>query len=137
MRLTRLIACLVLLVVSFASGQWVETSILLPDSLGSLYGPMQLAYNAANNRVYVGGNSGVLVVDGTTNQRLDLIRTGSAAGALCYVPQSNKVYCANYDSANVVVIDGVTDSIIAKVTTGRGPVGLCHNSQNNKVYCAN
>ena len=137
MRLTRLVACLVLLVVSFVSGQWLETRILLPDSLGSLYGPQSLVYNAVNNKVYVGCDSGVLVVDGATNQRLARILTGGEVVALCHNPTSNKVYCTNHRSSSVTVMDGVTNSVIATVRAGRWPRALCYNLQNNKVYCAN
>ncbi|MCX6842179.1 MAG: hypothetical protein NTX53_07865, partial [candidate division WOR-3 bacterium] len=69
MRLTRLIVGSVLLVVSFASAQWLETEIYLPDSLGGVSEPQAPVWDSTDNKVFVGGDSGVLVVDGTTNER--------------------------------------------------------------------
>jgi len=63
--------------------------------------------------------------------------SGSTPWALCYNPQDNKVYCANWGGGDVTVIDGATNQILATVTVGLYPEALCYNPQNNKVYCAN
>ena len=74
----------VLLVVfcclSAVSGQWLETTIYLPDSLGGLTHPQCLVYNTTNNTIYVGGQYGdcVIAIDGATNQRIARIPTGRA-----------------------------------------------------------
>jgi hypothetical protein len=60
MRLTRLVACSVLFTLSLASGKWLETKVLLPDSLGGLAHPYCFAYNPTNDDVYVGGGSASL-----------------------------------------------------------------------------
>jgi len=65
------------------------------------------------------------------------VTVGRAPCALCYNPTNNKVYCANYSSANVTIIDGVTNSVITNVTVGNGLWALVYNPTNNKVYCAN
>ena len=41
-----------------ASGQWLEATIDLGDSLGGLIHPHCLAYNSTENTIYVGGESG-------------------------------------------------------------------------------
>ena len=53
---------------SSATGQYLEATIKLPDTLGWLSFPWSLVYNPQNNKVYVGCDSGVLVVDGATIQ---------------------------------------------------------------------
>jgi YVTN family beta-propeller protein len=68
---------------------------------------------------------------------LATVAAGDRPLALCYNPQNNKVYCANYYSDNVTVIDGATNSVITNVTAGDYPQALCYNPTNNKVYCAN
>jgi YVTN family beta-propeller protein len=139
MRLTRLVASSVLLAVSFASAQSLETTIFLPDSLSGLTRPKCLAYDSSSNTVYVGGETGdcVIAIDGATNQKIARIPAGSGIYALCYNPQNNRVYCANRYSDNVTVIDGATNEVITTVTAGDYPCALCYNPQDNKVYCAN
>ncbi|MCX6844322.1 MAG: YncE family protein, partial [candidate division WOR-3 bacterium] len=63
--------------------------------------------------------------------------TTSMPSALCYNPQNNKVYCANFGADNVTVIDGASNSVITSVPVGHYPSALCYNPQNNKAYCAN
>ena len=97
--MSRQVAVLLLAVgcwLSPARGQWKETDILLPDSLGGLGSPQCLVYDSANNTIYVGGAGGdcVLAIDGTTNERVARIPAGSNVSTLCYNPQNNKVLCA-------------------------------------------
>ncbi|MDH5185703.1 MAG: T9SS type A sorting domain-containing protein [candidate division WOR-3 bacterium] len=65
------------------------------------------------------------------------IPVGSNPYALCWNSTNNKVYCANWNSANVTIIDGATNSVITTVPVRIGPRVLCWNSASNKVYCAN
>ena len=96
-------ACLML--CSLSVGQWREKDILLPDSLGGIAYPQAMVWDSADNKVFVGGDSGVLVIDGATDTRVARVWTNSTVVALCYNPQNNRVYCANYESADVTVID--------------------------------
>jgi YVTN family beta-propeller protein len=125
--------------LSIAPGQWLETTIMLPDSLCGLRHPRCLTYNSVNNTICVGGDDGecVLAIDGATNQKIARIPTGSYGIALCYNPTNNKVYCANSWSDDVTVIDGASNSVITTVAAGDYPCALCYNPQNNKVYGAN
>ncbi len=117
-----------------ASAQYLETTIMLPDTLGWLSFPWSLAHNPQNNKIYVGCDDGILVIDGTTSQRLARIKmTGGRAWALCYNPQNNRIYCADLGLGRVVIIGGATDSVIA--TRMIVSYALCYNPQNNKVYC--
>jgi YVTN family beta-propeller protein len=79
----------------------------------------------------------VTVIDGATNSVIATVTVGAWPGALCYNPQNNKVYCANYDTASVTVIDGATNSVLATVAVGYHPLVLRYNPANNKIYCAN
>ena len=45
----------IFLPLSLASGQWLETTIYVPDSLCGVIGAQALTYNTANNKIYVGG----------------------------------------------------------------------------------
>ena len=121
--------------LSVARAQWLETVLPLPDSLGSIGGPRAFVWDSSDNKVFVGGDIGVLVIDGATNRRVARVLIDGSVWASCYNPQNDKVYCAL--DGQVTVIDAATDSVITKVTTGSWTVALCYNPQDNKVYCAN
>ena len=125
--------------LSAAHSQWLEKTLYLPDSFGGMTNPQCLAYDSANNTIYVGGEYGncVLAIDGATNHRIARIPADSNGVALCYNPANRKVYCANAGSNNVTVIDGATNGVIATLATDTSPYALCYNLTNNKVYCAN
>lgn len=126
------------LLASPLSAQYLETTIKLPDTLGWLSFPWSLAHNPQNNKVYVGCDDGILIIDGSTNQRLARIKlTGGRVHSLCYSPQNNRVFCADGYQDYVFVVGGASDSIITSIGVGREPYTLCHNPQENKVYCAN
>ncbi|HTW91627.1 MAG TPA: YncE family protein [bacterium] len=68
-----------------------------------------------------------------TTIRLD---SGASPSALCYNPQNNKVYCANYGRGTVSVINGATNVIAATIAIGEEASDLSCNPLGNKVYCA-
>ena len=41
--------------VAAASGQWLEATVFIPDTFGGLRLPNCLAYDSADNRVFVAG----------------------------------------------------------------------------------
>ena len=65
------------------------------------------------------------------------IGVGGGPCALVYNPTNNKVYCANYDSANVTVIDGATDTVITTIGVGDEPCAFAWNYAQNRTYVAN
>jgi len=128
--------CLLLVAIcALGFGQWLETTIYLPDSSG----PAALCYNSTNNKVYSANNwsNSVTIIDGATNSVITTVAAGSGPIALGYNTTNNKIYCANNQSNNVTVIDGATDQIINTVPAGYSPHALCYNPQDNKIYCAN
>ena len=131
-----LCACAVALLLGAtkARAQYVEATIMLPDTLGGLRRPWSIAYSTVSNRVYVGCEEGVFAVDATTNERLARVTTNGWVIELCYNPQNDKIYCADIDNGNVTVIACGTDSIIAR--RGDYTRAFCYNPAYNKVYCA-
>ena len=51
-------------------------------------------------------------------------------------PVTNKIYVANYSSANVTVIDGATNTT-SSFAAGQGPSSVGANSVTNKIYVGN
>ncbi|MCX7785304.1 MAG: hypothetical protein N2201_03640 [candidate division WOR-3 bacterium] len=107
--------------VSYA--QWLETTIYLPDSLSGISNPQSFAFNATNNKIYVGGSAGnwVIVINGATNQKIASVPTGSNISALCWNSINNKVYSANYSSMSVTVIDSFTNQVITNIAVEADP----------------
>jgi len=118
-----------------ACGQWLETTIYLPDQSC----PHGLCYNPHDNKVYCANHSSgnLIIIDGATNQVIKTLEVGGSPLAMCYVPVGNRIYCANYFGTSVAVIDGSTDTVVKQVLTGRQPAALCYSPQNNRVYTAN
>jgi len=80
--IVRLVISSVLL-ASVASGQWLETTIYLPDSLNSLTAPDFLEYNSTDNTIYVSGNAfQIVAIDGETNQKTAWIEVGRSPRSL-------------------------------------------------------
>lgn len=77
-----------------------------------------IAVNSNTNRVYVAdlGGRAVYVLDGHTNQTLDVIPINGNPWDVAVNPLTNKVYVANRYSDNAVtIIDGSTDQIIDSI----------------------
>ena len=95
---------LVAVVVAAASGQWLESTVFIPDSFGGLRMPNCLAYDPPDNAVFVAGETTrtILVLDAKDGHRLARIPFEADIRSLCYNPVSNKMYAAAFDRNAVV-----------------------------------
>jgi YVTN family beta-propeller protein len=124
-------------IVSLSPGQYVETTIFLPDSTSGLTSVGSLVYHSPTHTIYVGGNDSFLVaVNAQTNSKLRKVAVGGGPHVLCSDPPGNKVYCAN-NNATVTVIDGATNQSVKTFSVGRNLTDLCYNGQEDKLYCGN
>jgi YVTN family beta-propeller protein len=144
----RLVACAaaIALGASVGYGQSLEKTLYLPDSLSGVIGPSCIVYSPSGNKAYVSGglrdgypragaDCWVVVIDGTTDQRVKRIAVPTAVSALCYDSTDNKVYAVNYLDSVVSVIDASSDSVVAEVQLPCDPnFGLCWNRARNKIY---
>jgi hypothetical protein len=55
-------------ILSLAPGQWLETTIVLPDPTSGFGSPGTMVYHTGNNFLFVGCENGVAIVDGLSNQ---------------------------------------------------------------------
>lgn len=130
-------AFLIVLLTAAASGQLIEETIRLPDSLGGAYALSCMAYNPVDRTIYVGDQrDAVFVIDATTGKRVARIEAGFHVTALCCDTADNKVYVGWTDSM-VKVIDCRTNTVTDSILVGRCPAGLCYVPAENKVYTAN
>jgi YVTN family beta-propeller protein len=84
--------------------------LVLGISVGT--GPLAMALNPANERIYVAnqGSNNVSVIDATTNQ-VTTIPVGKAPSAVAINSQTNTIYVADRDSGDVAVINGASNTV--------------------------
>ncbi len=125
------------LFLSLSFGQYVEATILLPDSVSALAGVGSVVFHSPTNTIYLGGSDSFLVaVDARTNSKLRRMTVGAGPHLLCSDPTGNKVYCANHDST-VTVIDAATNQPLKTLPLGRRLTDLIYNEQEDRLYCGN
>ena len=130
--------------VSVGHGQWLETKITLPDSLGGAVYPFCLTTDTSERYVYVGdygyehhgAGGGVYVVDAESRTRVAKIPFGFIS-AVCTNTRRNKVYAADYIGNRVLAISCATNQVVATIPAGVRPTALCYNSVDDKLYAAN
>jgi YVTN family beta-propeller protein len=125
--------------LSAARCQYLETTILLPDTLGPLNGPYCLAWddNPAHPRLYIGGegdSGGVIVAEAITCKRLARVSTGPVK-ALCFVAPHGKLYVANAGSDTIKVVDCSTNQVVSEVRIASEAPVLQYNHLNDRLYC--
>jgi len=94
---------------------------MLPDSFGSAAPLASVVYNPASDRIYVGDESGsILVVDALTHSKQTRISTGArqVVHSLLPIPGTNKLYSAGQTS--VKVIDCASNSIVREIPVHGG-----------------
>lgn len=137
-RRTCLLALALSLAMQAAFGQWLETTIMLPDSLGPLHWPYHMTTDATGSRLYVGSEStDVMVFDAVTLGRLRRINTASPVLSSCTNTRRNKVYLSLSATSSILVIDGPTGAVLSTIPIPTGPHDLVYNPNNDRVYCSN
>ena len=123
--------------VSLSPAGYVETTILLPDSVAGINNPGTLLFHAPNNSVYVGGDdSCIIAVNAWTNTKHKRIAVGAGPHVLCSDPAGNKIYCANDDST-ITVIDGANDQPVKTIPAEKTVTDFLYNKRENRLYCGN
>jgi len=120
-----------------AGAQPVPDTILLPDSLGPLCERYHLAVGGSNGDIYVASEStDIIVVDGTTYERVKRISTGTPVGGVCLVARHDKLYCSFPAQGRVGIVDCASNAIVGSVRVGAGSKTLSYNFLRDKLYCA-
>jgi len=102
-------------------------------------GPMGIAANPAETRVYVGlaGSNSVAVIDTTTDTVITAVEIGSSPSGLAYNGVLHRIYVTGGNS--VTVIDAVSNKVVDTIT-GIGNVGACScvtvSRAGDRVYVA-
>jgi len=125
------------LTAGLGRGQYLETTIYLPDSLGSNRELRCLEYDRVNDVFYILNDAGsCLVVRAATGERLTRIPFGATVEDICHVPEVNRLYAADPYSHWVYVIDGGLRRLTDSIRVGHQPVSLCYDSITRRLYCS-
>src|SRR5580765_505140 len=78
-----------------------------------------IAANPITNKIYVGVNQAVVVIDGKTQEITARIDTGGGVGFVSVNILTDRVYASSCNSGtcNIAVINGRTDTVIANIPT--------------------
>ena len=152
-KMSKKIFCLIvpvlLVLSSFASGAQGLASSHSNWIAKESYGPLEvianitldkepkcIAVNDETNRVYVGVEGGLVVIDGETDEVLTEILSDTEVVALAVNPQTNRVYAAVYGE-NVTVINGATNQVVGGILERvYNSYELAVNPVTNLVYIA-
>jgi YVTN family beta-propeller protein len=99
-------------------------------------GPNGVAYNAANDKIYVANRNTntVTVLQASDLGSSSTVDVGQQPNGVAANTATNKVYVANYDSGTVSVIDGASDTVSKTIPVGVEPSMVAVNPNTNKVY---
>ncbi len=123
------------LCATMAHGQWLETTIPLPDTMPELLYLSSLLYHQPSKTVYVGGEDAFLfAVDAKTGVKLTTVAVGRGPHVLCSNGPGNKVYCAD-KFWTFTVIDGATDRRIKTLPIEHDVTDMVYVERENKLYC--
>ena len=76
-----------------------------------------IAVNDVTNRVYIGVEDGLTIIDGETDTVITEILPETNVVALAVNPQTNYIYAAVYGE-KIVVIDGTTNQVVGEISGG-------------------
>ncbi len=132
-----LFTCMIVMTVCAGClfGQYVETTIPVPDSFCGTSRPFAIEYNPVTNRIYFGGwGDRVIVVDALIDQKIAAIDyTGIVTSIACNRTR-NKIYVAGY--SKVAVIDGATNQVV-KIIPFDTVYAIAYNPNNDHLYLFN
>ncbi len=101
--------------------------------------PVGLAFDSANNAVYVANNGAglVSVISEATETVTATIAVGGAPVGVAVDAATNTIYVANWGTNSLDVINGATNSLITTIPVGTTPDGVGVDSATDTIYVAN
>jgi DNA-binding beta-propeller fold protein YncE len=130
-----IILLMVLMFVPFAIGSVGPLQAITTITLDKK--PNCIAINEESNRVYVGTEDGLIVLDGNLYNMVESIPLEAAVIGMAINPQTNRIYAVVFGE-KVAIIDGATNQIVGelpeKIFDSPDGVGIAANPLTNLVY---
>ncbi len=127
-----------------ATGQYLETTVLLPDTMLGLAGPTHLVWDSVTNSVYAAGGPGtvIIAIDALTGQKTAKIPLpgdpSSYVRTLCLDTDRRELYCFREDNV-VSIIDCLRNIIVDSLRlpySSYDDAAACYNPGTGKLYYA-
>jgi YVTN family beta-propeller protein len=105
--------------------------------------PRAIAYNPANNEVYVANtlSNDVSVIGTLNNNVISTIAVGNLPGnsssGIAYDFGNGRVYVTNFGSDTLSAIDTSTNKLVNDIKGFSGPAGVAYDSSNGNLYVTN
>ncbi|MDA4122766.1 MAG: YncE family protein [Thaumarchaeota archaeon] len=123
-------------ITAINGSDWTKT---FPTCPGAENGPQSIAFDPANNYLYVTcvypGN--VAVFNPATGSLVTTVTAGSSPWNLAYDPASQDMYVSNYASNSVSVISSSTNNVVATLTQIEQPTFIVYSPANSDLYVVN
>jgi YVTN family beta-propeller protein len=103
----------------------------------SVFGPRGLTTQNNQQRIYIGGNSEIRVLDTNTNTISSIGSLGSGSFHSTYNDVDNTMYFSLYATNQVKVYDFSTSTITATINVGIIPTNMSFNPVLNRIYVLN
>lgn len=100
-----------------------------------------LAFNPFNNYMYIGGGTGIYLIDSSTNTVVDTLRLScrdaqsGCVTSLAYNSNNNYMY-AGVIPNSLYQIDSSTNSVVDIIDVGKTPSSIAYNPFNKYMYVA-
>jgi len=122
-------------IVACAPAQWLEKTIVLPDTMSSFGSPGTMLYNTGNNFLFIGCERGLAVFDGLSNRLIAHVSSDhydSHPG--CYASQVNQLFWIGGSNDDALfILDGATGRELKYLVTHYID-SVCYNPVVNRVY---
>jgi YVTN family beta-propeller protein len=109
------------------------------DTIASINGASPLAFDSANNRMYVTqySDSTVSVINTATNAVDAIVTVGLNPIGIAFDSANNRMYVTNNGANTVSVINTATNNVDESISVGTAPWGIAFDSANNRMYVTN
>jgi YVTN family beta-propeller protein len=129
-------ALAVLLLAAISSAQDVNYKQVAKFVLGGEGGWDYITYDAESNRLFIGHNSAIYVVDAASGKKLGEVLATGAHGATV-VPEKGLGFSSNGKAGTVTVFDAKTLAPKTDIKTGENPDFIMYDRYSKKVLVMN
>ena len=129
-------ACAVLLLTAIASAQNPTYKQVAKYVIGGEGGWDYISYDADSNRLFIGHNSAICVLDAATGKKLGEVPATGAHGATV-VPEKGLGFSSNGKAGTVTVFDAKTLTPKTDIKTGENPDAIMYDKYSKKVLVMN
>jgi DNA-binding beta-propeller fold protein YncE len=126
----------VLILAAGASGQWLEQSLAMPDSMSVIDYAAHVLFNPINHHAYIGGLDleKLQIFDYAAHNKAGVIDTAGGVTCMFLCPDRQRVYIGTTAGDGIAVLDAVTDSVRTTLPLPSEPACGLYVQQVQRAY---